>query len=169
MNRGYAIYESKLIGSIGIFVSEKGLERLILFEENFHEYLKENPHYKQEEALCESVKRQLDEYFAGERMCFDLPLYIEGTIFREKVWNTLAQIPYGTTISYSELASRIGNQKAVRAVGGANRANPIPIIIPCHRVIGKNGAMVGFAGDKIDTKIKLLQHESIHQSKRVEK
>ncbi len=162
MKIGYDIYESHLIGPIGIVVSDRGLERIMLFEEEFADYLKQNPFHKKDERLCQSIKKQLDEYFRGERMYFDFKMPIEGTSFRKQVWQSLSQIPYGTTISYSELATSIGNPKAIRAVGGANRANPIPLIIPCHRVIGKNGAMVGFAGNKIDTKIKLLEHEQLH-------
>ncbi|WP_070000248.1 methylated-DNA--[protein]-cysteine S-methyltransferase [Cellulosilyticum sp. I15G10I2] len=159
MKIGYDIYESSLIGPIGMIVSDRGLERIMLFEEEIDRYLKENTFCKRNEGLCKEIKQQIDEYFKGERTCFNFAMHIEGTPFREQVWQNLARIPYGTTISYSELASRIGNPKAVRAVGGANRANPIPLIIPCHRVIGKNGEMVGFAGSKVDTKIKLLEHE----------
>lgn len=160
MNLGYDIYESSLIGPIGIFVSDRGLERIILFEEAFNDYLSENTWVKKDKVQCEQVKKQLHEYFTGSRIQFDVPMYIEGTPFRKKVWKGLQGIPYGITISYSALAERIGQPKAVRAVGGANHANRIPIIIPCHRVIGKDGSMVGFAGDKIDTKEKLLAHEA---------
>jgi len=89
---------------------------------------------------------QLHAYFAGERKDFDLPLILEGTDFQLRVWNTLREIPYGTTVSYLQLAEKIGNPKAVRAVGLANGANPIPIIIPCHRVIGSDGSLTGFGG-----------------------
>ncbi|MDF2613888.1 MAG: methylated-DNA--[protein]-cysteine S-methyltransferase [Clostridia bacterium] len=159
MKIGYDIYESKLIGPIGMVVSDNGLEQIILFQEDLQEYLKKNPHVQRDEQLCNQVKCELHEYFSGERKQFDIKLSIQGTSFRQRVWESLQAIPYGTTISYSELANNIGNSKAIRAVGGANRANHIPIIIPCHRVVGKDGAMVGFAGNKIDTKIKLLQHE----------
>lgn len=162
MKLGYEIYESSLIGPIGIVVSDIGLERIMLFEGDLENYLKENPYIKRDEVLCEEVKIQLHEYFIGERKQFDIRLSVQGTPFRQKVWEGLRAIPYGVTISYSQLACNIENPKAIRAVGGANRANRIPIIIPCHRVIGKDGAMVGFAGDKIDTKIKLLQHECEH-------
>ena len=90
--------------------------------------------------------RQLGEYFAGARRTFDLPLSPQGTTFQRLVWDELSRIPYGTTISYGELARRIGNPNAVRAVGGANRRNPLPIIIPCHRVIGGDGRLTGFGG-----------------------
>jgi len=90
--------------------------------------------------------RQLREYFAGERIDFDLPLAPQGTGFQRSVWQRLREIPYGETISYGELAKRVGNPKASRAVGAANGQNPIPIVIPCHRVIGANGKLTGFGG-----------------------
>jgi methylated-DNA-[protein]-cysteine S-methyltransferase len=90
--------------------------------------------------------RQLREYFAGRRSDFDLPLAPQGTAFQKTVWDRLLEIPYGETISYGELARRVGNPKASRAVGAANGQNPIPIVIPCHRVIGSNGKLTGFGG-----------------------
>lgn len=101
---------------------------------------------------------QLEEYFRGERREFSLRLYLNGTDFQRKVWNELLNIPYGETTTYGQLASRIGNNKAVRAVGGANNKNNLPIIIPCHRVVGSNGSLVGFAGG-LDKKRWLLEHE----------
>lgn len=102
--------------------------------------------------------RQLDDYFAGKRLDFDLPLCPQGTTFQQSVWEQLVAIPYGETISYGELATRIGNRNASRAVGAANGANPIAIIIPCHRVIGADRSMTGFGGG-IDLKRRLLNHE----------
>jgi methylated-DNA-[protein]-cysteine S-methyltransferase len=102
--------------------------------------------------------RQLREYFAGRRTEFDLPLAPEGTLFQRKVWRLLSEIPYGETISYGELAKRAGNPKASRAVGAANGSNPIPIVIPCHRVIGSNGKLTGFGGG-LPTKHALLELE----------
>jgi methylated-DNA-[protein]-cysteine S-methyltransferase len=96
-------------------------------------------------AVREAVK-QLREYFAGRRTEFDLPVAPEGTVFQCSVWRQLQNIPYGETISYGELARRVGNPNASRAVGAANGKNPIPIVIPCHRVIGSNGRLVGFGG-----------------------
>jgi methylated-DNA-[protein]-cysteine S-methyltransferase len=90
--------------------------------------------------------RQLREYFAGRRTTFDLPLEAAGTPFQRAVWRALGDIPYGTTISYGELARRVGNPKASRAVGSANGANPLPIVIPCHRVIAGDGSLGGFGG-----------------------
>ena len=102
--------------------------------------------------------RQLQEYFAGKREDFDLPLAPQGTPFQQKVWKHLRQIPYGETISYGELARRVGNPNASRAVGLANGSNPIPIIIPCHRVIGSNGKLTGYGGG-LPIKEKLLALE----------
>jgi methylated-DNA-[protein]-cysteine S-methyltransferase len=102
--------------------------------------------------------RQLREYFAGKRNGFDLPLAPEGTAFQLSVWRQLQEIPYGETISYGELARRVGNPKASRAVGSANGANPLPIVIPCHRVIAGDGTLGGFGGG-LPTKQTLLALE----------
>jgi len=96
-------------------------------------------------AVAEAI-RQLQEYFAGKRTGFDLPLAPKGTEFQRAVWRQLQDIPYGETISYGELARRVGNPKAARAVGSANGANPLPIVIPCHRVIAGDGSIGGFGG-----------------------
>lgn len=105
--------------------------------------------------------RQLTEYFAGERHDFDLPLCLNGTEFQLLVLDELRRIPYGETTSYGDIAKRIGRPKAVRAVGAANGRNPIPIVVPCHRVIGSGGALTGFGGG-LDTKKALLQLEAEH-------
>ena len=104
------------------------------------------------------VKKQLEEYFAGQRQQFDLPLDFQGTDFQQQVWQALLTIPYGEKRSYKDIAVQIGNEKAVRAVGAANGRNPISIIAPCHRVIGSSGALVGFAGG-LDKKQILLSLE----------
>jgi methylated-DNA-[protein]-cysteine S-methyltransferase len=106
--------------------------------------------------------RQLRAYFAGELETFDLPLAPQGTVFQKNVWNNLCEIPYGQTISYGELARRIGNPNASRAVGLANGSNPIPIVIPCHRVIGANGKLTGYGGG-LHIKEKLLALEKRQQ------
>lgn len=97
-------------------------------------------------ALAQSVFQQLDEYFAGKRKTFDFPYRLHGTPFQEKVWKALKEIPYGETRSYKDIAEAIGHPKAYRAVGMANHANPIFIAIPCHRVIGAKGNLVGYGG-----------------------
>ena len=103
--------------------------------------------------------RQLDEYFARRRRTFELPLSVSGTPFQEQVWLTLAEIPYGETISYAELARWVGRPQAFRAVGQANGANPIPIILPCHRVIAADGSIGGYGGG-LPTKRRLLALEA---------
>jgi methylated-DNA-[protein]-cysteine S-methyltransferase len=108
--------------------------------------------------LIAETGRQLAEYFGRRRMLFDLPLAPRGTPFQLMVWRTLATIPYGQTISYGELAARIGQPTAVRAVGAANGRNPLPIVLPCHRVIGASGSLTGFGGG-LPTKRFLLQLE----------
>ncbi len=108
--------------------------------------------------LCET-ERQLAEYFAGKRVKFELELDFAGTDFQKKVWQALLTIPFGETRSYSDIAHQIGNEKAVRAVGAANGRNPISIIAPCHRVIGMNGTLTGFAGG-LDAKKILLKLEA---------
>ena len=106
------------------------------------------------------TQKQLTEYFAGKRQQFDLPLDFEGTEFQQKVWQALLTIPFGETRSYRDIAEQIGNVKAVRAVGAANGKNPISIIAPCHRVVGANGKLVGFAGglDNKDILLRLEKH-----------
>ena len=101
---------------------------------------------------------QLDDYFAGKRRTFDLPLAPRGTEFQCGVWRTLATIPYGETISYAQLATRVGKPSAMRAVGAANGRNPLPIVLPCHRVIGSDGSLTGFGGG-LPTKQFLLSLE----------
>ena len=106
------------------------------------------------------TQKQLCEYFAGTRQQFDLPLDFEGTVFQKKVWHALLSIPFGETRSYRDIAEQVGNIKAVRAVGAANGKNPISIIAPCHRVVGVNGKLVGFAGG-LNNKEILLRLESV--------
>jgi methylated-DNA-[protein]-cysteine S-methyltransferase len=105
--------------------------------------------------------RQLEAYFAGERAVFDLPLDMSGTTFQKRVWQALLEIPYGATCSYLELATVVGNPAAVRAVGAANGRNPIAIVVPCHRVIGANGKLVGYGGG-LPMKQMLLELEKDH-------
>lgn len=113
---------------------------------------------KGESELLLQAEQQLKEYLAGNRKQFDLPLDLQGTAFQRKVWQELLNIPYGTTRTYKEIAERIGIPKAARAVGMANHNNPIPIFVPCHRVIGANGKLVGYAYG-VEMKKKLLELE----------
>ena len=110
------------------------------------------------DSLLDEARRQLIAYFAGRLRAFDLPLAPNGTDFQRRVWAELTNIPFGTTVSYGELARRVSNAAAVRAVGAANGRNPIPIIVPCHRVIGSNGSLTGFGGG-LPRKQWLLRHE----------
>ena len=110
-------------------------------------------------VLTDNVYRQLTQYFDGKRTSFDFPYELRGTDFQKKVWAELCKIPYGCTKSYKEIAEAVGNPKAFRAVGMANNKNPIAIVVPCHRVIGSNGSMTGYAYG-IDMKKKLLMLEN---------
>lgn len=114
----------------------------------------------------DDVREQLDAYFAGEREAFDVPLALHGTEFQLRVWEQLRKIPFGETISYSELAQRLGDRKLVRAVGLANGRNPVSIIVPCHRVIGADGSLVGYGGG-LERKQWLLEHEEVTSGRRL--
>ena len=109
--------------------------------------------------VFQDTQKQLNEYFSGERISFDLPLNAKGTTFQKSVWGKLKDISYGQTISYQELAYQIGNPKACQAVGQANRRNPLPIVVPCHRVIGKDNSLKGYAGSLTPIKEFLIQLE----------
>lgn len=113
-----------------------------------------------ESELLQNAKKQLLEYLNHQRQSFDLPLQLIGTDFQCRAWEALLNIPYGTTWSYKQQAKTLQKEKAVRAVGSANGKNPIPIIIPCHRVIGENGALTGYSGG-LDKKVFLLKHEGV--------
>lgn len=146
-----------------IFFYDTPVGRLCIGEENGYithvAWTKLPREYMLEETeLIWECKKQLDEYFAGERKAFDLPLAPKGTAFQQEVWKALQEIPYGETGTYGEIAAAIGNPKAARAVGMANNKNPIGIIIPCHRVVGANGKLVGYAGG-MEKKAFLLELE----------
>ena len=117
-------------------------------------------------ALIQQCINELEAYFLGELKQFTIPLKLTGTDFQNRVWTELLKIPYGKTISYSELAIRLGDIKCIRAAGTANGKNKIPIIVPCHRVIGKDGNLVGFGGG-LDKKEWLLKHEGIIRSEQM--
>jgi methylated-DNA-[protein]-cysteine S-methyltransferase len=120
--------------------------------------------WRHEKNLKTEAVRQLRAYFDGELQEFDLTLFMDGTPFQKEVWKALQQIPYGETVTYGDIAKWIGRPKAVRAVGGANGKNHIPIVIPCHRVIGSSGQLTGF-GSGLPIKIALLEHELKHSGK----
>jgi methylated-DNA-[protein]-cysteine S-methyltransferase len=121
------------------------------------------PEWREDASALKEPVRQLRAYFAGDLEGFNLQLSPQGTSFQQKVWNELCKIPYGETISYGELARRIGNPNASRAVGLANGSNPIPIVIPCHRVIGANGKLTGYGGGlPIKEKLLALEKRQLH-------
>src|SRR5262245_35626242 len=154
--RSYTWYESP-VGPLLLAGTRNGLN-YVSFSSGRHA-VSVDPAWAEDGPLFDDAVRQLGEYFAGERKTFSLTLIPEGTEFQRAVWSELQNIPYGETISYKELAERIGKPKAVRAVGAANGANPIPIIIPCHRVIGNDGSLTGFGGG-LPLKKRLLELES---------
>ncbi len=153
MNEIDETYYKSDIGFLRISGTDEGIQSVEFTE------LTVAPHTARADCLV-ACCRQLDEYFAGERTVFDLRLAPRGTAFQRSVWQQLLEIPYGTTSTYMNVARALGREKAVRAVGAANGRNPIPIIIPCHRVIGSNGALVGFGGG-IWRKEFLLRHEGL--------
>src|SRR5688572_9000212 len=108
--------------------------------------------------VIQTCMRELDEYFTGSRKFFDVKIELHGSSFQQNVWNKLLEIPYGTTTYYADIATKVGDINSVRAVGLANGQNPIAIIVPCHRVIGKDGSMVGYGGG-LERKVWLLRHE----------
>lgn len=141
-----------LMGNLTLVADEEGLKE-IRFGWEIKEGEKEENH-----PLLQSARKELEEYFQGKRKDFSVPLKPDGTVFQKKVWKALTEIPYGETRTYGEIAAAVGNEKASRAVGMANHCNPIPIIIPCHRVIGKNGKLTGYAGG-LEKKTVLLELE----------
>lgn len=151
----YSFCESP-IGRLLLVSSGRGLSQI--WFEGQADKAALGPGLHESEAALRDTARQLRAYFAGELETFDLDLAPEGTTFQQKVWSELLKIPYGETISYGELARRIGNPNGSRAVGLANGSNPIPIIIPCHRVIGSNGKLTGYGGG-LPIKEKLLALE----------
>ncbi|WP_203556533.1 methylated-DNA--[protein]-cysteine S-methyltransferase [Bacillus sp. B15-48] len=163
--RVYTTVETE-IGLLHIVAQDRKLSAIYFGKEDFLENEKGNVVIeKQEDDLLVSCVTQLKEYFSGNREKFELPIERVGTDFQIAVWNKLEEIPFGTTHSYQDIAISIGRPKAVRAVGQANKANKFPIIVPCHRVIGKNHKLTGYAGTKIDIKEKLLRHEGVVSTK----
>ena len=147
----YYSYCSCPVGIVEISASDTGLESI--------DFVIEADQNKQSNHITESVKIQIDQYFAGTRMAFDIEIEFRGTDFQKKVWRALKDIPYGHTASYKELAENINCSKGFRAVGNANNKNRYAIVVPCHRVIGSNGNLVGYAGG-LDIKKFLIEHEN---------
>jgi methylated-DNA-[protein]-cysteine S-methyltransferase len=153
----FTFYESP-IQSLRLTSDGRSLTGIYMLSEK-HQFLSQSKWIEEDSMAPFAVtKQQLTEYFAGNLTEFELPLQMHGTDFQLKVWSALKTIPYGTTISYGELAQQIGQPKASRAVGLANGRNPISIVIPCHRVIGANGKLTGYGGG-VERKQWLLDHE----------
>jgi methylated-DNA-[protein]-cysteine S-methyltransferase len=145
------------LGELGIFANDNAIYR-IEFIDKVKEFDLAVSNIRKENELTLMAKKQLEQYFSGELIDFNLPLAPHGTPFRQQTWQALQKIPYGETRYYGQQAELMNNKKAVRAVGAANGANPIAIIIPCHRVIGKNGSLTGYAGG-LERKAWLLNFE----------
>ena len=158
MNTVYAYLDSP-VGRLLLTRNESGLTR-VYFETDGKPRYPDHTWVLDPDGLSTAIK-QLQEYFVGTRYTFDLDLAPEGTAFQQNVWRVLREIPYGETISYGELAKRIGKPSAVRAVGAANGRNPLGIVVPCHRVIGSDGSLTGFGGG-LHVKKALLDLERKH-------
>ncbi|EDN9970533.1 methylated-DNA--[protein]-cysteine S-methyltransferase [Listeria monocytogenes] len=148
--------KSSPVGDLFITIDEKWI-RNISYDEPKNWELLEGTIIEKE--LFQVLTTQLDDYFEGKREHFDLPVLLKGTDFQQKVWQALSEIPYGVVVSYKDIAISAGSPKAMQAVGQANRANPIPIIIPCHRCVKSNGELGGYNGADVDKKQYLLALE----------
>jgi methylated-DNA-[protein]-cysteine S-methyltransferase len=148
------------MNGIGYYDSPTGLIKITAIENGISEILfcEERQEDENRSDVVDRCIEELDEYFHRGRKFFSVSLNLQGTVFQKKVWNELLTIPFGTTVSYEQIAVRIGDIKAIRAVGLANGLNPVAIIVPCHRVIGKNGDLTGYAGG-LEVKEWLLYHE----------
>lgn len=147
------------VGELCLVAGRKGLVAVLWGEDDYARVRLDRGMAASRNAVLEEAERQLREYFSGDRKSFDLPLDFQGTDFQVKVWHALLTIPFGETRSYGEIARQIGQPGASRAVGAANGRNPISIIAPCHRVVGSNGKLTGFAGG-LRAKQYLLDHEA---------
>ena len=162
MYTGFIYYNSP-IGIIQIKINKENIEELIFINSGNEKKSYENEtDFQHKSPLIVNCLQQLEEYFTGSRKVFELPVTQPGTSFQQKVWNELLHIPYGKTTSYLLLSKSLGDVKATRAVGSANGKNKICIIVPCHRVIGSNGDLIGYGGE-LWRKKWLLEHEAKHQ------
>jgi methylated-DNA-[protein]-cysteine S-methyltransferase len=148
----YKAYYSSPIGAVEIVSDENSIKELSFVEKAMENDLQAVP------KVLQSALQQIEEYFKGKRSVFDLKLKAEGTEFQQKVWQSLIEVPYGETACYGDIAAAVGNRKSSRAVGGANNKNKIAIIIPCHRIVGADGSLTGYAGG-LWRKEWLLEHE----------
>ena len=149
---------SSPVGQLTIIASDTGIRAVLWPTDNPKRVPLGDVEPRENHPVLSSAVTQLGEYFDGHRQDFDLPLDPTGTEFQQSAWTALRSIPFGTTVSYGEQAEQMGDKRKARAVGAANGRNPISIIVPCHRVVGSNGSLTGFAGG-IDTKDWLLTHE----------
>ncbi|WP_313515857.1 methylated-DNA--[protein]-cysteine S-methyltransferase [Pseudomonas sp.] len=150
-------YLDSPLGRLLLVGSDAGLNLVHMDEQT---QMPPQPGWTQAQRQLDEACRQLDEYFGGQRRCFDLPLAPQGTAFQQAVWQALLEIPFGETRSYRQQAERIGRPSAIRAVGTANGANPLAVIVPCHRVIGSDGSLTGYAGG-LARKALLLELEGV--------
>lgn len=150
MDKKFFDYYDSPVGILEICTTENELISVL--------YVEEAKESSERPEILQEVIKQLDEYFNGDRKNFDIKFKLQGTEFQKKVWTALTDIPYGETVSYKNIATKIGNEKAVRAVGSANGKNIINIIVPCHRVIGANKSLTGYGGG-LHRKSWLLKHE----------
>lgn len=159
---GYYIEMTSPFGQAYIVEENNHITHLLFEKEELKQLQQDGLELRPAETeLLKEAKRQLEEYFQGERKTFTLPLRQDGTPFQKKVWEALQSIPYGESRSYLDIACAVGNPKAVRAIGQANKRNALPILIPCHRVIGKNRSLTGYSGNETDKKAVLLDIENI--------
>ena len=155
------MYYQSPVGLLKININD-GMINEITFSDSEDEIkagVKKDDSDKKSKTVIKKCQLQFDEYFSGKRFHFDLPVHQMGTPFQERVWNELVKIPFGKTISYLQLSQRIGNVKSIRAVGTANGRNKLSIVVPCHRVIGSDGSLTGYAGG-LWRKQWLLEHEN---------
>ena len=154
----YSTTHQTPVGDLTLIASDQGLRAILWPKESARRAgIAERPRRGPDHRILKQTAAQLDEYFAGTRRSFDIPLDLEGTRFQVAAWRALASIPFGGTTSYGQQAAALGIPTAARALGAANRANPVCIVLPCHRVIGADGSLTGFAGG-LPTKQWLLDH-----------
>lgn len=153
MSSTYHNFLKTPVGWLAITTSETALQKI--------DFLKTKPRQSastKQPSILKKTTKQLEEFFQGQRKVFDLDLDLKGTDFQKKVWKALMKVPFGKTLSYKDIAKKVGNDKASRAIGMANNKNPIPLVIPCHRILGSNGKLVGYAPG-VDKKEWLLNLE----------
>lgn len=159
LSSGRTVYYKSSLGILEITGTDEAVSSVLFLED---EPPADVPAAEDAPAAVAECLRQLDEYFAGTRTDFDVPVTVNGTIFQRAVWQALTDIPYGGTASYGDIAKAVGSERAVRAVGAANGKNKLTLLLPCHRIIGKNGTLTGYAGG-MWRKEWLLAHEQKHK------